>query len=107
MVILTLSWAILVNLLPMAVPVSTPAGGAYGLFLTIILSLQLFDCTTASGGPGPRVRDAWLPRYVSAGAICAGLALIGLQLLPLVIGATLYNIAVTNGIVVNLFSSRP
>ena len=56
------------------------------------------DCTTASGGPGPRVRDAYYRGMFPLVPFVLVLALIGLQLLPLVIGATLYNIAVTNGI---------
>lgn len=83
---------------------STPAGGAYGLFLTTILSLAvIWTVRQLLAGRVPRVRDAYYRGMFPLVPFVLVLALIGLQLLPLVIGATLYNIAVTNGIVVNLF----
>lgn len=83
---------------------NTPAGGAYGLFLTIILSLAIiWTLRQLLAGRIPRVRDAYYRGMFPLVPFVLVLALIGLQLLPLLAGATLYNIAVTNGIVVNLF----
>ncbi len=83
---------------------NTPAGGAYGLFLTIILSLAIiWTLRQLLAGRIPRVRDSYYRGMFPLVPFVLVLALIGLQLLPLLIGATLYNIAVTNGIVVNLF----
>ena len=69
-VILNLSWAILVNLLPIVVPVVRQPVALYGLFNnypkpgSYLTVRQLL----AAGSPRPR-RPPW---YVSAGAICAG-----------------------------------
>ena len=81
---------------------SSNTAGAYQLFLVLITSLAvIWALRHVLAGEAVRVRDAYYRGMYPLIPFILVLCVIGLQLLPLVIGTGLYGIVVNNGIAVN------
>lgn len=80
---------------------SSQTAGAYQLFLGLITSLAvIWALRQVLAGAIVRVRDAYYLGMYPLIPFMLVLLVIGLQLLPLLIGSTLYSLVVTNGIAV-------
>jgi hypothetical protein len=100
---LTSSLSIFVVLVSSAGNNSSQTAGAYQLFLALITSLAvIWALRQVSAGRHMRLRDAYYQGMYPLIPFVIVLLIICLQLLPLVIGSTLYSIVVTNGIAVHL-----
>jgi hypothetical protein len=76
-------------------------GGAYQLFLIILVSLAvIWALRELLAGVRIRVRDAYYRGMYPLVPFILVLVVIGIQLIPLVLGATIYNIVISNGIAV-------
>ncbi len=76
-------------------------GGAYQLFLIILVSLAIiWALRELLAGGRIRVRDAYYRGMYPLVPFILVLVVIGVQLIPLVLGATVYNIVISNGIAV-------
>ena len=76
-------------------------GGAYQLFLIILVSLAIiWALRELLAGGRIRVRDAYYRGMYPLVPFILVLVVIGIQLIPLVLGATIYNIVISNGIAV-------
>lgn len=77
------------------------AASAYQLFLILIVSLAIiWALREVSAGTRIRVRDAYYNGMYPLIPFLLVLMVIGLQLIPLVAGGTIFNIVITNGIAV-------
>jgi hypothetical protein len=80
---------------------SSQTAGAYQLFLGLITSLAvIWALRQVLAGSLVRIRDAYYQGMYPLIPFILVLLVIGLQLLPLLIGSTLYSLVVTNGIAV-------
>ncbi len=80
---------------------SSQTGGAYQLFLVLMVSLAtIWALREVMAGAPVRVRDAYYRGMYPLIPFMIVLVVIGLQLIPLAIGATVYNIVIANGIAV-------
>lgn len=76
-------------------------GSTYQLFLTLFVSLALiWALRQVSGGVRIRMRDAYYHGMYPLIPFIIVLFVIGLQLIPLIVGSGLYSIVVANGIAV-------
>ena len=83
---------------------SSNTAGAYQLFLVLITSLAvIWALRQVLAGVAVRVRDAYYRGMYPLVPFVLILCMIGLQLLPLIIGTSLYTLVTANGIVVNGF----
>lgn len=81
---------------------SSQTGGAYQLFLALIASLAIiWALRQVLAGASLRVRDAYYRGVYPMVPFILVLLVIGLQLLPLIIGSLLYGIVTTNGIAIH------
>jgi hypothetical protein len=82
---------------------SSQTAGAYQLFLALITSLAvIWALRQLLAGMQLRIRDAYYRGMYPLIPFILVLLVIGLQLLPLIIGAGLYSTVITNGIAVHL-----
>lgn len=80
---------------------SSPTAGAYQLFLALIASLALiWTLRQVLAGKTLRIRDAYYRGMYPLVPFVLVLLVIGLQLIPLLIGTTLYSLVISNGIAV-------
>ncbi len=80
---------------------SSQTAGAYQLFLVLVASLAvIWALRQVSSGASFRIRDAYYRGMYPLVPFILVLLVIGLQLIPLLIGSTLYGIVTTNGIAV-------
>ncbi|HVC36446.1 MAG TPA: hypothetical protein VNE40_03335 [Candidatus Dormibacteraeota bacterium] len=80
---------------------SSGTAGAYQFFLTLITSLAIiWTLRQVQNGTLVRIRDSYYKGIYPLVPFVLVLIVIGLQLLPLLIGAALYNLVMTNGIAV-------
>lgn len=83
---------------------SSQTAGAYQLFLALIASLAvIWSLRQVFSGSSLRVRDAYYRGMYPLIPFLLVLLVIGLQLIPLTIGASVYSLVVTNGIAVGGF----
>ena len=81
---------------------SSPAGSAYSSVLLVVISLAtIWGLRQTYVGSKVTARDAFYKGIYPAVPYALVLAVIILQLLPAMIGATLYGIVTTNGLAVN------
>lgn len=91
-----------VTLLSSSGNTSSDTAGAYQLFLVLVASLAvIWALRQVLAGASIRVRDAYYRGMYPLVPFVLVLLVIGLQLLPLVVGTSLYGIVVTNGIAVH------
>lgn len=82
---------------------SSQTAGAYQIFLAIIGSLAIiWALRLVVSGSRPRVRDAYYRGMTPLIPFLLVLLAIGLELLPLIIGSSLYSLVVNNGIAVDV-----
>jgi hypothetical protein len=80
---------------------SSQAAGGYQLFLGIITSLAvIWALRQILAGTSIRIRDAYYRGMYPLIPFILVILVIGLQLLPFIIGSTLYNLVVANGIAI-------
>lgn len=78
---------------------SSPTAGAYQLILAVITSLAvIWALRQLLAGSRVRIRDAYYRGMYPLVPFILVLAVIGLQLLPLLIGSNLYTLVVTDGV---------
>jgi len=100
---LSTSFALYGTLLGSAGNTTSQVAGAYQSFLVILTSLALIWALRESLiQRGQRIRDAFYRGPAQLVPFILVLTVIGLQLVPLIIGAGIYNIVSTNGIAVTL-----
>ncbi len=76
--------------------------GTYQVILAIIASLAIiWALRTVSSGSRPRIRDAFYRGMSPLIPFILVIAVIGLQLIPLLVGSTLYSTVIDNGIAVD------
>jgi hypothetical protein len=76
-------------------------GGAYGLFLVVIASLAfVWALKQALDGVAFQIREAYYRSMHPLIPVVLVLLIVGVQLLPALLGATLYNLLVNNSIVI-------
>ncbi len=98
---LTSSLIIFTSLIGSAGNTSSDIAGAYQLFLALIASLAIiWALRQTSAGTKFRIRDAYYRGMYPLIPFILVLFVIGLQLLPLAIGSSLYSLVITNGIAV-------
>lgn len=82
---------------------SSSQSSAYQLFITLITSLAIiWALRKVMSGDKMRVRDAYYRGMYPLIPFMLVLLVIGLQLIPLIVGSTLYNIVSSNGIAVHV-----
>lgn len=82
---------------------SSQTAGAYQLFLGLVTSLAVIWALRQILADKPlRIRDAYYRGMYPLIPFILVLIIIGLQLLPLLIGSTLYSVVITNGIAVTV-----
>ncbi len=92
---------IFVSLVGSAGNTTSQTAGAYQLFLALIGSLAIiWALRQVTAGTIPRIRDSYYRGMTPLVPFILVLLVIGLQLIPLVIGSTLYSLVVSNGIAV-------
>lgn len=97
------SLTVFISLLGSASNSSDNSAGAYQFFLGLIVSLAIiWALRQVIAGVSIRVRDAYYRGIYPLVPFVLVLLLIGLQLLPLLIGAAIYTQVMTNGIAVML-----
>lgn len=80
---------------------SSPTAGAYQLFLALIASLAIiWALRQVLAGTRIRVRDGYYRGVYPLVPFVLVLTIIGLQLIPLLIGSSIYSLVITNGIAV-------
>jgi hypothetical protein len=80
---------------------SSPTAGAYQLFLALIASLAIiWALRQMLAGARVRIRDAYYRGMYPLIPFILVLFVVGLQLLPLLIGSTVYSLVINNGIAV-------
>lgn len=78
---------------------SSSTAGAYQVLLVIVASLAIiWALRQVLSGARPRIRDAYYKGMYPLIPFMVVLLVIGLQLLPLLIGSTLYSLVISNGI---------
>jgi hypothetical protein len=83
---------------------ANPSGATYQAFLIVTVSLVLiWTLRQVYSGNKVRIRDGYYKALYPFIPFVLILLFIGLQLLPLIIGSTLYNIVITQGIAINAF----
>ncbi|MEO6513843.1 MAG: hypothetical protein ABIR37_04105 [Candidatus Saccharimonadales bacterium] len=83
---------------------SNSTGGAYQTFLLLIMSLAvIWALRMTLAGEAFRLRDSFYKGMYPLVPFLLVFVVIGLQLLPLVIGAGIYSLVVSSGIAVNAF----
>lgn len=81
---------------------SSQTAGAYQLFLGLITSLAvIWALRQIMAGSAIRIRDAYYQGMYPLIPFILVLIVIGLELIPLLIGSSLYALVITNGIAVN------
>ena len=82
---------------------SNPAASSYQSFLILIVSLVIiWTLRQIYSGTKVRIRDGYYKGLYPLIPFILVLVVIGIQLIPLVIGSTLYNLVITGGVAVNL-----
>lgn len=82
---------------------SSATGGAYQLFLALIASLALiWAFRQVLAGSSVRIRDAYYRGMYPLVPFILVLLVVSLQLLPLVIGSTIYSVVIGSGLAPNL-----
>ena len=82
---------------------SSSTAGAYQALLVIVASLAIiWALRQVLSNAKPRIRDAYYKGMYPLIPFILVLLVIGLQLLPLLIGSTLYSLVISNGIAVHL-----
>ncbi len=95
------SFSVFVVLVGSAGNGSSQTAGAYQFFLALIASLAIiWALRQLHTGANIRIRDAYYNGMTPLVPFVLVLLVIGIQLLPMLIGSTLYSIVVTNGIAV-------
>jgi hypothetical protein len=81
---------------------SNPTAGAYQLFLGLIASLAIIWALRQilAGAPGLRIRDAYYRGMYPLVPFVLVLLVVGLQLIPLLVGSAVYGLVINNGIAV-------
>lgn len=81
---------------------STPGAGPYQLFLGLIASLAIIWALrqVLAGASGLRIRDAYYNGMYPLIPFILVLLVVGLQLIPLLIGSAVYGLVINNGIAV-------
>ncbi len=80
---------------------SSPTAGAYQLFLALITSLAvIWALRQVLAGTAVRVRDAYYRGMYPLIPFILVLIVVGLQLIPLLIGSSIYSLVINNGIAV-------
>ena len=80
---------------------TSQTAGAYQMFLAILASLAIiWSLRQVVAGSVPQVKDAFYRGMTPLVPFLLVLLVIGLQLLPLIIGSSLYNLVISNGIAV-------
>lgn len=80
---------------------SSPTAGAYQLFIALIASLALiWAFRQVLAGKTVRIRDAFYRGMYPLVPFVLVLLVIGLQLVPMLIGSTLYSLVISNGIAI-------
>lgn len=80
---------------------TSPTAGAYQFFLALIASLALiWALRQVLAGSNIRIRDAYYRGTYPLVPFVLVLAVVGLQLIPLLIGSSLYSLVTSNGIAV-------
>lgn len=80
---------------------SSPTAGAYQLFLALIASLAIiWALRQVLAGSRTRIRDTFYRGMSPLIPFVLVMLVIGLQLIPLLVGSTLYSVAIGNGIAV-------
>jgi hypothetical protein len=98
---LTGGFSIFVVMLGSAGSGSSPTGGAYQLMLVLITSLaMIWALRQISAGAAFRIRDAYYRGMYPLVPFILVLLVVGLQLIPLLVGSTLYVIVGTSGVAV-------
>jgi hypothetical protein len=91
-----------VTLLSSAGNTSSNTAGAYQLILVLISSLAvIWALRQVLAGANIRIRDAYYRGMYPFVPFVLVLCVVGLQLLPMVVGTSLYSLVVTNGIAVH------
>lgn len=91
-----------VSLLSSSGNTSSNTAGAYQLFIVLVSSLAvIWALRQVLAGATVRVRDAYYRGVYPLVPFILVLCVVGLQLLPLVVGTSLYSLVVTNGIAVH------
>jgi len=82
---------------------SSNTAGAYQLFLALIVSLAvIWALRQVLAGHRLRIRDAYYQGMYPLIPFILVLLVVGLQLIPLLIGSSLYSLVITNGIAVHV-----
>lgn len=82
---------------------SSPTAGTYQFFLAVVVSLAIiWGLRSAGAGQAFRARDAYYNGMYPLVPYILVLLVIGLQLLPLLIGSSIYSTVVNGGIAVHL-----
>jgi len=82
---------------------SSNTAGAYQLFLALIVSLAvIWALRQTLAGRQLRIRDAYYQGMYPFIPFILVLLIVGLQLIPLLIGSSLYSLVITNGIAVHV-----
>src|SRR4051812_3698769 len=80
---------------------SSQTAGAYQFFLALIVSLAIiWALRQVAAGTSLRVRDTYYKGMYPLVPFVLVLLVVGLQLIPLLVGASLYSLVITNGIAV-------
>ncbi|HSX17018.1 MAG TPA: hypothetical protein VLH86_02860 [Patescibacteria group bacterium] len=81
---------------------SSQTAGAYQVFLVLVTSLAvIWALRQVLAGSAVRIRDAYYRGLYPLVPFILVLCVIGLQLLPLIVGTSLYSIVINNGIAVH------
>lgn len=95
------SLGVFVLMLGSAGNTTSQVAGTYQLFLAIVASLAVvWALRQVSSGSLPRIRDAYYRGMYPLVPFLLVLTVVGLQLLPMILGSTLYVTAINNGIAV-------
>lgn len=98
----TSSLVVFASLIGSAGTSSDGTSAAYQLFLTLIASLAIiWALRQANAGISFRIRDAYYRGMYPLVPFVLVLLVVGLQLLPLAIGSSIYSVVMTQGIAVN------
>lgn len=80
---------------------SSPTAGAYQLFLALIASLAvIWALRQVAAGTAVRIRDAYYRGMYPLVPFVLVLMVVGLQMVPLLIGSALYSLVINNGIAI-------
>lgn len=83
---------------------SSPDGGGYQLLIVLMVSLAaIWALRQSAGATSVRIRDAFYRGMYPLVPFLLVLLVVGLQLIPLLVGSSIYNIVVVNGIAVHWY----